>query len=168
MDLIKEYQANSESFIKLIQSTPDELFNIKFNEAIWSVAENVEHIIRSEFGTTRLFNSATEKDPKRDSEAKIKEMKSRFLDRSETLQAFGAVLPTQGNKSKEELLLKFKASRNQVIELIRTQDLDEICMRFEHPLFGHLTRREWIHFNIAHAERHMEQIRELLGNLHKL
>ena len=165
MDLIKEYQANSDSFIKLIQSVPDELFNTKSNEGIWSVAENVEHIIRSEFGTARLFNAATEKDPKRDSEAKIKEMKSRFLDRSETLQAFGAVLPTEGSKSKEELLQKFETSRKQVVELVKTQDLDEICMRFEHPLFGHLTRREWINFNIVHTQRHMDQIRELLENL---
>lgn len=165
MDLIKEYRISTESFTKLIQSISDEQFNTKPNDLTWSVAENVEHIIRSEFGTARLFNSATKKDLERDSEAIIKKMKSRFLDRSETLQAFGAILPTEGDKSQEELLIKFKASRNQVLELIQTQDLDEICMRFEHPLFGHLTRREWVNFNIVHTQRHMDQIRELLENL---
>lgn len=166
MDLIEEYRVNTESFTELIQSITDEQFNTKPNDFTWSVAENVEHIIRSEFGTARLFNSATKKDPERDSEAIIKKMKSRFLDRSKTLQAFGALLPTEGDKAKKELLQKFEASRNQVTELIQTQDMDELCMLYKHPLLGHMTRREWVSFNIVHTHRHMEQIKESLENFH--
>lgn len=168
MKLLKEYQTNTQSFIELIKDVPDKLFNTKLNKSTWSVAENIEHIIRSEFGTARLFTSATEEDLERNSEAKINEIRTRFLDRSENLQAFGVVLPTEGDKTKDELIQKFKASRAQVSELIETQNLDEICMRFEHPLFGHMTRWEWINFNIVHTERHMLQIKQLLENLSKM
>lgn len=84
------------------------------------------------------------------------------------LQAFGVVLPTESDKDKSDLLEKFKASRAQVIELIKVQDLDEICTRFEHPLFGFMTRREWIHFNMVHTNRHIDQIKELVVNFSKI
>jgi len=167
MDLLKKYEANTASFIELIKDFPDSLFNSKPTENIWSAAENVDHIIRSEFGIARLFNGDTKKDPGRDINEKIENIESQFLDRSRKLQASGVVLPSDGEKSKSELIKKFESSRNQVLGLIKTQDLDEVCIRFEHPLFGHMTRREWVHFNIVHTQRHGKQISELKGQLNK-
>ena len=168
MDLVKEYQTNTESFINFIENISDDLFNKKPNEDTWSAAENVEHIIRSEFGTARLFNASTKKEPSRDTKSKLEEIKTRFTDRSDKFQAFGVVLPTEGKKTKEELIEKFLRSREEVTKLIQEQDLDEVCMRFEHPLFGHMTRREWIHFNMVHTNRHKDQIEDLLVSLNKM
>ncbi|XWN37436.1 MAG: DinB family protein [Balneola sp.] len=165
MDLVEEYQSNTESFIKFIENISDDIFNKKTDKNTWSAAENVEHIIRSEFGTGRLFNASTKKDSSRDTEKKIQEIKSQFQDRTKKLQAFGVVLPTDSDKDKSDLLEKFKTSRKQVIDLIKVQDLDEVCTRFEHPLFGYMTRREWIHFNIVHTNRHKHQIQDLLDSL---
>ncbi len=165
MDLLKAYEANTVSFIELIKKFPDSYFNSKPNDSTWSAAENVDHIIRSEFGTARLFNSGSKKDPTRDTEEKIKNIETQFLDRTQKFQAFGVVLPSDGEKSKNELIMKFQKSREQITELLQIQDLDEVCMRFEHPLFGHLTRREWIHFNIVHTKRHMAQIEALQNQL---
>lgn len=168
MSLVEEYQSNTESFIKFIENISDDIFNKKPDNKTWSAAENVEHIIRSEFGTARLFNASTEKDPSRNTEKKIQKIKSQFRDRTKKLQAFGVVLPTDSDKDKNELLEKFKTSRAQVTELIKIQDLDEICTRFEHPLFGFMTRREWIHFNMVHTNRHKDQIEDLLVSLNKM
>jgi uncharacterized damage-inducible protein DinB len=168
MELVKKYQSNTEMFIKFIEGISDDIFNIKPDTNTWSAAENVEHIIRSEFGTARLFNSETKKESQRDTESKIEEIKTRFTDRTNKLQAFGVVLPTDGQKTKEELIEKFRRSREEVLKLIKVQDLDEVCMRFEHPLFGCMTRREWIHFNIVHTNRHKDQIEDLFVSLNKL
>tara|TARA_R110001599_G_scaffold1889_4_gene9906 strand:+ start:360916 stop:361422 length:507 start_codon:yes stop_codon:yes gene_type:complete len=168
MALAKIYRTNTESFIQFIESIPDELFDTKPDKNIWSAAENVEHIIRSEFGTARLFNSETKKEPGREYESKIEEIKTRFSDRSDKLQAFGVVLPTEEKKTKEELIEKFQRSREEVLKLIKQQDPDEVCMKFKHPLFGHMTRREWIHFNIVHTNRHKDQIEDLLVSLNKM
>ncbi|MFY0698261.1 MAG: DinB family protein [Balneola sp.] len=168
MNLVEEYQSNTETFIKFIENISDDIFNKKPDRNTWSAAENVEHIIRSEFGTARLFNASTEKDPSRNTERNIQKIRSQFRDRTKKLQAFGVVLPTNSDKDKDELLEKFKTSRTQVIELIKIQDPDEICTRFEHPLFGFMTRREWIHFNIVHTNRHIDQIKELVVNFSKI
>ncbi|MEP1151808.1 MAG: DinB family protein [Balneola sp.] len=162
MQLVQEYQANTTSFVELIKNTPDELFNSKPDEDTWSIAENVEHIVRSEFGIARLFKGTTEKDPDRASDKIISDMKTRFSNRTNKVKAGGVVLPTEGEKSKDDLIGKFLHSRTQVTELIKTQDLDDICTQFAHPVLGKLTRKEWIYFNIVHAERHMEQIKELI------
>lgn len=161
MNLLKAYEENTDAFISLIQEFPESKFNNKPDESTWSAAENVDHIIRSEFGTARLFNAATEQDPDRNSDAMIQKIETQFLDRGKKLQAFGVVLPSDGEKSKEDLIERFRTSRSQVIKLIKTQNMDEICLKFEHPLFGHMTRREWVHFNITHTKRHMDQILEL-------
>ncbi|MEQ9091626.1 MAG: DinB family protein [Balneola sp.] len=168
MSLAEEYQSNTESFIKFIENLSDDIFNKKPDKNTWSAAENVEHIIRSEFGTARLFNASTEKGPSRNTEERIQKIESLFRDRTKKLQAFGVVLPTDSDKDKSELLEKFKTSRTQVIELIKVQDPDEICTRFEHPLFGFMTRREWIHFNMVHSNRHIDQIQELVVNFSKI
>lgn len=165
MDLVKEYDLNTESFIQFVEGISEDQFNLKTDEDTWSAAENIEHVIRSEFGTARLFNASTKKDPSRDTEKKIQEIKSQFQDRTKKLQAFGVVLPTDNQKDKSDLLEKFKTSRKQVIDLIKVQNLDEVCTRFEHPLFGYMTRREWIHFNIVHTNRHKHQIQDLLDSL---
>jgi len=168
MNLLKAYEANTASFIELINQFPDSYFNSKPDATTWSAAENVDHIIRSEFGVERLFKSETKYDPERNIDEKIEEITHRFKDRSKKLQAFGVVLPSEGEKSKSELTRKFIHSRKQVTELIKTQDLEEICMKFEHPLFGYMTRKEWIHFNIVHAERHADQINELKEHLNNM
>ncbi|HCT54945.1 MAG: DinB family protein [Balneola sp.] len=168
MNLIEEYNLNTKAFVQFIKEIADDDFNKKPEQNTWSAAENVEHIIRSEFGTARLFNSDTKKEPNRDSESKIKEIKTRFTDRSKKLQAFGVVLPTDGKKNKEELIAKFLKSREMVIQLIKEQNPDEVCMKFAHPLFGYMTRKEWIHFNIVHANRHIHQIEALLTSLNKI
>ena len=56
MNLIEEYNLNTKAFVHFIKEIADDDFNKKPEQNTWSAAENVEHIIRSEFGTARLFN----------------------------------------------------------------------------------------------------------------
>ncbi len=167
MRLADLLNTNTKQFTALVEGVPDELFNVKPDQDSWSVGENVEHIVRSEFGTARLFNGETKARPDRDSEKFIEEITQSFLDRSSKYRSFGVVNPTEGEKNKEELLNKFRSSRKEVAGLIQQQDADELCVKYEHPVYGFLTRREWIHFNVAHAQRHMMQIEEVLKQIMK-
>lgn len=165
MRLLDLLNTNTKKFIALIESVPDELFNIKPDQNTWSVRENVEHIVRAEFGTPRLFNGITESKPDRNSEQLIEEMTRSFLDRSSKYKSFAEVNPTDGEKKKEDLIANFKSTRDKVAELIKQQDPDELCVKYKHPIYGFLTRREWIHFNVVHAQRHMMQIEEVLAQI---
>ena len=161
MDLVQNLKENTEAFIALVNTFSDKDFNKKPDDDTWSAAENTEHIIRSEFGTARLFSGETEAAPDRDSATLIADIEKAFLNREEKYRSFGVVNPTTGEKNKEELLKKFMEMRKEVLELIQHQNLDELCVKFEHPVYGYLTRREWVRFNIVHAKRHMMQMEEL-------
>lgn len=161
MDLAQNLRENTEAFVALVNTFSDKDFNKKPDENTWSAAENTEHIIRSEFGTPRLFSGKTEAVPDRDSVALINRIEKAFLNRDEKYRSFGVVNPTTGEKNKEELLKKFMKIREEALELIQHQNLDELCVKFEHPVFGYLTRREWVRFNIVHVNRHMMQMKEL-------
>lgn len=164
MTLKEEYQANTLDFITLIESTPGELFNIKVDDATWSVADNVEHIIRSEFGIIKLFNGP-EEDTLHDIQENIDKMTVIFLNRDRKSNAPNMVAPTPGDKTKAELIQKFSSNREKTIELIDSQNLDKTCTLYKNPVFGFISRKEWLHFNMAHCTRHSMQIKEVLAQL---
>ena len=161
MDLAQNLRENTEAFVTMVNTFSTDDFNKKPSVNAWSAAENTEHIIRSEFGTPRLFSGKTQAVTDRDSEAIIANIEKGFLNREEKYRSFGVVNPTPGKKDKDELLKKFIKMREEVLELILHQNLDELCLKFEHPVYGYLTRREWVRFNIVHAKRHMMQMEEL-------
>ena len=165
MSLTERYRSNTEAFIQSFSHCSDEVFNKRPSSGGWSIGEVVEHIYRAEFGTTRLFSGETTLEEERDSEAKISYMYNRFLISDESLNAFGTVLPTDGEKNKEELIEKIQNNREAVIQLMDMHNLDELCLKFAHPLFGHLTKREWIEFNMIHVLRHMRQIERVLSEI---
>ena len=56
MDIAQKLKDNTNAFISIIENFPDQFFNSKPSQGVWSAAEITEHMIRSEFGLSRLFN----------------------------------------------------------------------------------------------------------------
>lgn len=165
MDLQNKLEENTELLIETIAEVTESKFNLKPEEGGWSVADVVEHLYRSEFGIPKLFQGETQKNIDRAPDAFVQKMEKRFLQSEKKMKASGVILPSDEEKSKEELISKFKQNRTKVIELIGELDADELCLSFEHPLFGYLTRQEWVHFNIIHTQRHLGQIQRILNQL---
>ena len=131
----------------------------------WSVSEVAEHIYRTEVIATRILSSKS-RSSDHDSAAKVEEIQDKFIDRSRKLTAFGPIVPIGSVESISDIIQKLKSNRVDHIDILKQLDLDELCLMFEHPLFGHMTRREWIIFNSTHADRHkaqIEEIREILS-----
>ena len=165
MDLKIKLEENTELLIETVSVVPESKFNLKPKEEDWSVADVVEHLYRSEFGIPKLFQGETQKEIDRAPDAFVEKMEKRFLQSDRKMKATGVILPSDEEKSKEELIAKFQQNRRAVIELIEKLDTDELCLSFEHPLFGYLTRQEWAHFNIIHTQRHLGQIQRILTQL---
>jgi uncharacterized damage-inducible protein DinB len=161
MDIKQRLDENTSELAELVAQFPDTGFNQKPNEESWSAAEVIEHLFRTEFGTGRVLTGETKITKDRDSDAVLAKIKKVALNRDDKLTASGPILPTGGEKSKKELLGKFRQNREKVKELMTGLDLDELCLAFEHPIFGTLTRREWLEFNMMHTQRHMAQIEQI-------
>ena len=85
-------------------------------------------------------------------------MKKRFLESDKPMNASGVILPTGDAKSKAELIQTFTENRAKIADLIDELPEEELCLKFAHPIFGNLTRMEWVHFSIIHTQRHMRQL----------
>lgn len=167
MDLKKELSENTETLIAMIDQVPDSRFNTKSGgaEDSWSVADVVEHLYRSEFGIPKLFTGKTEVVADREPDAYIETMRKRFLESGEKMKASDITLPTKGEKPKEELISKFQKNRLKIAELTGELTPEALCLLFEHPIYGYLTRLEWVHFNIIHTQRHMRQIERIKSQI---
>lgn len=163
LHFVKErYKNNTEAFLNTIQLFNEESFYLKPNAESWSAAENVEHINRSEFAIVRLFNGPSEPAEGRDVVAGIDKIWAYFSDRTVKAKAPEMVKPQGEKKTMDDLSATFLKQREELYPLIHTLDMTEVCTLFKHPAFGFLTRAEWLHANMAHAQRHEAQMKEIL------
>lgn len=167
MDLKKKLLENTETLIAKVDQVPDSQFNTKPGgaEDSWSVADVVEHLYRSEFGIPKLFTGKTEAVADRAPDAYLEDMRKRFLESDKKMKASGIILPEKGEKPKETLISKFRKNRLEIAKLTGELNLEALCLSFKHPIYGYLTRLEWVHFNIIHTQRHMRQIERIKSQI---
>ena len=158
MQLKEQLLDNTDALVKRIDQFSEVQFYTKPDQSSWSAGEVLEHLYRSEFGLPRLFTGEVQQLTDREPDALVEKMRERFLESDKPLNASGVILPTESEKSKIELIQKFRDNRSKIADLIEELPPEELCMKFEHPLLGYLTRMEWVYFSIIHTQRHMHQL----------
>ncbi len=159
-----DFIESTRSLLNILSGVQDNSFNEEPGGDRWTVGMTAEHLIKVESGTLKLFSGpadTTERDPAQ----KIKEIKERLLNYETGMTAYGPIVPDEKPKEKTKVLEKIQDIRQQLTGLIDIQDLSKTITGFEHPLFGYLTRIEWIYFNIYHSRRHAHRIIEINKSL---
>lgn len=167
-DLVKkDFRQSTNNLLDVLSDIPKEIFDKQPESKEWSIGKVAEHLIKVEIGTVRLFTGPTEPSA-RDAEQKVEQIKRRMLDHETKMRAYGPIVPDDKPKDKTKALEKIQNIRQQISSFIDILDLTEIITGFEHPIFGPLTRIEWIYFNIYHSRRHVHQIRLIIETLGRL
>ncbi len=167
MDIEQNLKNNTNAFISVIENFPDQLFNSSPSPGVWSAAQITEHMIRSEFGLSRLFNGETKEQEDYDGIVMERAIKEKLLNMENKVQAPPIIQPTAGEKNKSELVTKFSAIREELLNNIKTMDNEAICLKYPHPLFGYLTRVDWVNSSIYHCQRHIIQLNDILTQINK-
>lgn len=151
---------NTQQVHDAIGALDTDFINRKPNSGVWSLAQVVDHLTRSDAVMTRVIRGTTEPCD-RDPFEKVDQMRNRFGDFESKLSAFGMLIP--GNEAMEidEVVHKFSEARAQLRDAVASADLNVLCTRFAHPLFGQLTRGEWGWFTVIHTERHLVQFNRI-------
>lgn len=63
------------------------------------------------------------------------------------------------------LLQRIKENREKVSEAAKTLDLTMLCIIFQMPAVGFMTRWEWITFTDIHTQRHIHQLENILKKI---
>lgn len=161
-ELHTELQQATEKLIATISGVSEDIFNNKPAPEKWSAAEAAEHIYLTELLIVRLLRGKGVA-PEREPDANMIPFMEKFADLELKLTAFGPIIPNNKPKEKADLIKKIEGNRSMMAGYIDSHDLSELLPAFKHPLFGELTRYEWIQFNIHHGERHRRQIERVVS-----
>ncbi|MGB0524944.1 MAG: DinB family protein [Flammeovirgaceae bacterium] len=162
--ILKTFEENTAKLLDFIQQVDDSKLLVNPTRKEWSIMDCCEHILQLEQALMKLFRGPVEKVDAQSS-SNVDLIKERFLDFSRKLTAFGVILPQRKYKSKTEISEALKETRKMLLRIGKNNGWNKKCMLYAHPLFGHLTRLEWIAFCIYHVERHLNQMEETLTKI---
>ncbi|UII32745.1 DinB family protein [Fulvivirga ulvae] len=151
-------------FDKLIHSVmrfDEKQFNTVPFEGSWTAGQVVKHIIMS---VAQLPDEKTQV-AERDYGMHVDPIKELFLNFGIKMESPEFIVPENLTYDKTGLILELKNIQQQHTDTIKTSNLSVLCMDFELPTFGYLTRYEWIKFFIFHTQRHMVQINNIYQGL---
>src|SRR5215213_4396516 len=132
--------------------TEEQLNRVPF-EGSWTAGQVGDHLLKS-YGVAETLNGRTEK-ANRPPDEKAEKIKSVFLNFDIKLQSPDFIIPTNDHINKEQLLQKIAEKAGDILHAVETKDPTEICLDFELPVLGTLTRLEWACFVFCHTTRHI-------------
>ncbi len=169
-EIRKASKAIFNQFTDVCLQIPDERFFLQPQQK-WSIAENVDHLIRS-IKTTRLpyslpkfFVRMTFGKPNRDSRS-YEELVAKYKMKLEQGgKASGRFIPKTKAVKKIEVVREWQKRNEKYLESLdlkwKDQQLDQYIA--PHPLLGKITLRELCYFTIYHTEHHLNIIKRRLA-----
>jgi hypothetical protein len=148
----------------LFAFSEEQLNTVPFKDS-WTAGQVAEHTISALSGLPRLMGSPAETTD-RDPAEKIKGIEDLFMNFNIKMQSPDFILPSAGPHQKESLLRSVEGSKKAMEEALE-KDLTLGCNGVELPGFGKLTRLEWIHFFLAHTQRHTQQLKNIFQTFKK-
>ncbi len=129
----------------------------------WTAGQVAEHIIKA---TNGIPDSQIQK-ASRPYDEQVEKLRSLFLNMHIKMQSPDFIIPEVRSYNSNDLFRELENNKRWLINIINCKALDEVCMDFEVPTFGFLTRYEWIQFINFHVQRHTIQIEKILSILKK-
>lgn len=134
----------------------------------WSVAEITEHLAVTEASTLAEIQLALRApampDHKSETAGKDDLIMKGVPDRSHKAQSPESLAPTGRFATRDAALSEFKARRDQTIEFIEKTPADLRSHMFPHPALKLLDCYQWVLFLAAHADRHVQQMKEVIAS----
>ncbi|MBM3814909.1 MAG: DinB family protein [Acidimicrobiia bacterium] len=132
----------------------------------WSAAEITEHLAATEDAVWETVGKAMQAAAAPEKKAEVQGKDDLIMkavpNRSRRVQAPEPVQPTGRWKSKAEAVAAFKQYRDRTIELVQTSQKDLRAHFAPHPFLGLFDCYQWTVFAAAHADRHLQQLREVM------
>lgn len=169
MDLSTKIEQNLQALYHSYTELKEEQLHYKSAEKVWSILECLEHIYLIDKAVLAVLTTTESKYKTENGQTELfGEEKIRKLlvqGRAFKVPAPDYVQP-KGEFTSNALA---KQSTDAVIESITqhiaTNNIEQETYTFKHPILGPMTKTDWVHFMIAHTERHILQIEELKGKV---
>lgn len=164
---INEMKRTAKLFHAALKNVSPEQWKFKAGSA-WSVAETAEHITLSEETIAGIALQALKspaKAPAPDAAQKDAVILKSVPVRDQKVQAPEQLKPTNKWPDKKAMLAEFDKRRKKNIDYLRTTQDELRAHSVPHPILGPLDGYQWLLLTSAHTERHVNQIKEVQGNV---
>lgn len=155
------------TFTTLLQAASsfdeEKLNQIPFSDS-WTAGQVVQHLILANTGFIEVMQGPV-KDAGREPDQLVAQIRADFLNFDTKMKSPDFILPLPIDYSKQRQLGTLENIKSSLINLIQTMELDKICLTFELPGYGFLTRIEAIYFVNYHSQRHTHQLNNIYHHL---
>lgn len=155
--------AIKDELLSLLEPLDDGQLNRVPFPGSWTAGQLGEHLLKSYRVVDLSQVQATPS--RRPSDGKIPQIDAVLLDFTAKYQPPERIVPSAGKISGRSLVDDLRKTADGIAAYVRGHDLSLTCPDFEFIGFGDLTMREWIRFLTVHSQRHVRQLRNVLGHL---
>lgn len=149
------------SFISKLEKFSSEQINEIPFEGSWTPGQVTDHIIKATSGIPDKYTEPVT----RPYDAKVDLMESVFLNFETKFKSPEFVVPGNGPFEKDALIQTLRKTLDGHLQKISDTDLTALCLKFDLPTIGTMTRYEWFRFIHAHTIRHHRQLKNILNSM---
>lgn len=148
-----------DEFITAFSDFDEKYVNDKPNPKRWSAVQVALHIIKATDGLPDVEIKPLD----REVDALLPMIRPWWEDLNQKFESPEPLKPDDELHSKQEVLTELLRVRSKDLNMIATEDLTPICLDFELPTIGYLTRYEWLWFIQMHLKRHTYQLENMIN-----
>jgi hypothetical protein len=146
-----------DEFIDVFSSLDENRINRQPFAGSWTPVQVATHII---LATDGVPDSVT-KPLDREIDIYLPAIRPWWEDLSQKFKSPEPLRPDDKHRSKNEVLSELRRVREKDLKIVAHKDLTPICLDFELPTIGYLTRYEWLWFIQMHLKRHLFQLKNM-------
>lgn len=154
-----EIKETCSALLRILDAFSEKEFNTVPPCGGWTAGQVAEHLLLSA-GVVEVISGRTVA-ATRPPDEKVAGIGAIFLDFTTKLSSPDFIIPAEGPYDKAEMKNRLKIVWTKLAEAARLLDLTAVCLDFEFPGSGTLTRLEWISFYIFHTQRHIAQLQRI-------
>lgn len=156
--------ATRKQFLDIVTTVSAEQLRYKPAPGRWSIAEIAEHLTLVEDSVFQAAQAALQKPPSAPDPALDEKMQQDVASRARRASAPEGFVPRGRWTKAADLASEFKARRDRSNEFIQTTPAALRQHALPHPALGRLDAYQWFLFAAAHADRHIQQMREVMAD----
>ena len=164
-NLSAEMRQTHEALQEALMAFDADTFNEVPHSGGWTAGQVSDHLLKSA-GVTQVVHGRTSP-TRRKPDEKVEMLRHVFLDMTTKLQSPDFILPGEGPFAQTEMRTDLHDVWTGLIVAAGDLDLPALCLDVELPVFGLLTRLEWISFYMVHTQRHVQQLHRINSALRK-
>jgi hypothetical protein len=149
-----------DKFINAFSAFDAAVVNTQPAPGRWTPAQVAWHIVLATDGVP----DGNTRPADRPVDALLPGIRSWWEDLNQKFTSPEQLMPDNKPRTKEMLLSELTRVRAKDLEILNDKDLSHLCLEFELPMTGYLTRLEWLWFIEMHLKRHTFQLQQALNN----